>query len=136
MTYTCEIIIHQPIESVMRQYIDYDQMPRWQTSLVKVEHQNTPHQIGSISHLIYETNGQSMVMKETIEAIDIPHLYSAIYEVEGAWNRCVNRFEAIGSDTKWTMTSTFKFDQPNNISQSAFENKTYQAMVLFKEYLE
>lgn len=136
MTYQCEITIHKPIEEVFQCFTNYDEMPLWQVGLIKIEHDADIHQPGAVSRLIFDLHGKTMTMKETVEDYDTPKRYTAIYEVPGAWNKCVNRFEKSGNDTLWTMESTFKFETENNLPQSAFENKTLSAMQLFKRYIE
>ncbi len=136
MNYVCDITIHKPIEEVFRSFTNYDEMPLWQKGLSRIEHLGDIHQKGSVSKLFFDIEGQTMMMKESLEAYVFPSVFTAIYEVEGAWNKCINHFNAKGNDTQWTMESTFKFKQENNIPQSAFEQKTLTAMKLFKHYIE
>ena len=136
MKYSLEIIINKDREQVIQSYIDYSLMPLWQKGLIRIEHNGPIHQKGSISHLVFEFDHQEMLMKETIETYDFPNLYIAIYEVPGAWNRCVNHYYEVENGTKWVMESEFIFEEENDIPLSAFEIKTYKAMELFKEFIE
>ncbi|MGE4572410.1 MAG: hypothetical protein AB7E09_06655 [Candidatus Izemoplasmatales bacterium] len=136
MKYTSRIMINKNIKEVFNTYIDYQQMPLWQESLKRIEHDGPIHKEETVSKLIFEFNNQEMIMTETIEKIKSPNIFTAIYQVPGAWNKCVNLFKEINGVTEWTMESEFIFDEENDIPISAFENKTLTAMKIFKDYIE
>ncbi len=137
MKYTCEIIIDEDINRVTELFRDYSLMPKWKPGLTEIQHiEGEINQLGSITNLCFQWEDQKMVMKETIESNQLPDLITLVYEVKGAWNRCVNHFYEIPQGTRWVMESEFRFEEKNDIPLKAFEEKTLNGMMLFKSFVE
>lgn len=137
MHYTIEMIINKNREQVASSYLDIHDMPIWEKGLERIE---------TIEGKLFETGSQgvmhvmfgdtSIKMKVTIEKACLPELIIQIFEVPGAWNRCVNHFIDMNPHTKWVMEVTFNFDHPVTIPQERFIEKTTQSMTMFKDYIE
>jgi hypothetical protein len=137
MKYQCHTKIKCSMKDTFGTFRDYAHMPKWEKGLDRIEHVSGDiNQRGSITNLIFTFGEEEMVMKETIEEIISPSKVSIIYEVPGAWNRCVNTFIDMGTETNWTMESEFAFDRENNTPINEFKKQTSKAMDTFRKYIE
>jgi hypothetical protein len=137
MKYQCHVKIKKTVRESFESFRDYLQMPKWEKGLNRIEHiSGGVNQKGSITHLIFTFGEEEMVMKETIEEIIAPNKVSIVYEVPGAWNRCVNTFIEVGNETEWMMESEFVFDRENTTPIQEFKKQTTKAMDMFRKFME
>lgn len=137
MKYQCQTKIKRPLSEVFQSFRDYSQMPKWENGLSQINHiKGTPNNPGSITNLVFTFGEEDMVMQETIEQINFPSTVTIVYEVPGAWNRCVNRFVDTGNETQWIMESEFRFERENTTPVQEFKKQTSKSMEIFKKYLE
>ncbi|MGB5353372.1 MAG: SRPBCC family protein [Woeseia sp.] len=111
MKYKTEVIINAPRERVWAEFDNPDNMTRWQPTLESFVHRSgTPGQPGAVSELIYNENGRTVVMIETINERREPDFLAGIYESNFGTTTIVNQFEELGdSQTKWTVWCNFRF---------------------------
>lgn len=70
VTYDCEIIVDKPIEESWKVTQDETKMSEWLEGFQKVEHvSGTPETVGAVTNVYFVTDGQEMVIKETITSI-------------------------------------------------------------------
>lgn len=79
MKYQCAVVIDAAIEKVTASFLEIMIMSRTLAP-------------GSETVFSYNLGDREVVMKETIESCDLPGELVVIYEIDGVWNRCVNRF--------------------------------------------
>ena len=106
MRYQLELEIDRPRDRVLALFLDPENLPKWQSSIVSFEHLEGPaeRQVGSKSRQIHKMGGRVTEMIETITAHDWPERFSATYEGDGIWNHIENRFfEVDGQKTRWTL---------------------------------
>lgn len=75
-------------------------------------------------------------MLQTIESMNLPHDYVAIYEFQGTWNRCVNTFEEVGDEVLYTMETEFRFPSEMPAPKEVFKSSTQAEMERFKVFVE
>ena len=59
-----------------------------------------------------------------------------IYEIDGVWNRCVNRFTEEDGKVVFTIESEFVFADDPPVNEENFRNKTQKQMEDFKALVE
>lgn len=79
MKYQCAVIIDADLKKVTDAFL-------------KLMIMNRTLSPGSETVFSYNMGEKEVVMKETIESCDLPGELIVVYEIEGVWNRCVNRF--------------------------------------------
>lgn len=98
MKYQCKVIINANLEKVIELFLEH---------MV----QNKELKVGNETIFSYDINEHHvLVMKETIESINLPYEIVTIYEVEDVWNRCVNRFkrDKIKLSIQWKLSLFLK----------------------------
>jgi hypothetical protein len=106
-----ERIIQASREAVWQAFDNVDNLQKWQPTLQSFEHQSgQPGQPGAVSKLIYDENGRSVTLIETITARNKPTAFSGTYDNSAVFNVITNLFEALADDqTKWIMETEFRF---------------------------
>src|SRR5689334_6380987 len=142
MKYSDEIIINLPRERVVELFDNPDNMAKWQPTLKKFEAiSGTPGQPGAKSRLVYDMNGRTVEMIETITSRNLPDEFSGTYEASGVWNGMENRFYAEGKDkTRWSITTEFRFTGFMSIiaflMPGSFNKETHETLMRFKTFAE
>ncbi len=137
MKYEIKLHINEVINQVTSLFIDTDQMKHWEPNLLRVDLiKGTLFNTGSEGYLVYKNKDQEMKMKVYVEANQLPHQISIIYEMPGAWNRCVNTFSEENGGTLWKMDVEFRFEKTNDIPLNLFIEQTKHGMNQFKQFIE
>jgi hypothetical protein len=137
MIYQIEMIIQAPRDWVASLYIDHNGMKAWETGLESIEsHTGQLFDEGSQGDLIFRFGDSEMRMHVHVESSHLPDDITLIYQVPGAWNRCVNYFKHHDEGTLWIMDVEFRFDNPVDIPLERFIEKTTQGMTLYKNFCE
>ncbi|MGH9846983.1 MAG: SRPBCC family protein [Blastocatellia bacterium] len=111
MRFSHEVVINRSREEVWRVFDNPENMPKWQPALKSFEHQRGERgQPGAVSFLVYEENGRTIELTETITRRTYPDEFSGSYTGSHATNNITNRFIPLGdAATKWEMDSEFVF---------------------------
>lgn len=123
MKYQCAVVIDAAIEKVMASFLEIMIMSRTLAP-------------GSETVFSYNLGDREVVMKETIESCDLPGELVVIYEIDGVWNRCVNRFTEEDGKVVFTIESEFVFADDPPVNEENFRNKTQKQMEDFKALVE
>lgn len=135
--YKIDVLIQKPITLVTDLYINRQTMSLWEKGLDHIEDvSGYLFETGSIGYLVFKFGEQEMKMKVSVVSNALPHQITQIYEVEGAWNQCINRFDEIDGQTKWTMDVIFILESEKDIPKERFIAKTTEAMHIFKNFVE
>ena len=104
-----EIVIDASRDTVWAAFDNPDNMTRWQQNLVSLTNiSGDPGQPGAVSELVYDENGEKVVLKQTITERRNPDLLAGTYETTIAKTLIVNHFEAVdNSSTRWTSWCNF-----------------------------
>lgn len=141
MKYTCEVTIFKNRDDVIKLFDSVENLFKWQKGLVSFDVlSGEPGVNGLKSIMVYDKNGQSLEMVETVEKFDFPNEMIAIYEAKNVWNRCVNTFEEKGKTTIWKMDTEFQFSGFMNlmaaVGKKMFMKQTLDDMNRFKDFVE
>lgn len=142
MKYQLTLEIAVPREELARLYVDPKNWPSWQKNLVSYEVVSGENrEAGSKIRLVNRFGKKEIEILETVEANDLPDVYTCTYEAPGAWNRVVNRFTPIGSDrTRWEFDSEFDCRGMLRIMSllmpGMFRRSSLQEMQAFKTFAE
>lgn len=141
MRYTCEVLIQKPREEVVKLFENPENLSKWQPTLRELIVISGEHGVdGMKSKLIYDENGKEFIMMETIETFNLPEGMTAIYEAKNVWNKCINTFEDLGNQTKWSMDTEFKctgfMRLMTMFGKSVFTKQTQSDMERFKQFAE
>jgi uncharacterized membrane protein len=143
MEYEAEITINLPRARVIELFDNADNMAHWQPGLQSFEHiSGEPGQTGAKSKLVYEMNGRTIEMVETITSRNLPDEFSGTYDAPGVHNILVNRFYEDGPDkTRWVMVSEFQFTNllmkvMGLIMPGSFRKETMANLERFKAFAE
>lgn len=137
MIYQVEMLIKAPRDLVSKLYIDKTSMKAWQSGLESIEsHEGDLFDSGSHGDLVFKFGNQEMRMYVSVESSHLPDDITLIYQVKGAWNRCVNTFKGHLEGTLWIMEVEFKFDEPMDLPIERFIKKTTEAMNLYRDFIE
>ena len=123
MKYQCAVIIDADLKKVTDAFL-------------KLMIMNRTLSPGSETVFSYNMGEKEVVMKETIESCDLPGELIVVYEIEGVWNRCVNRFSEEDGKVAFTMESQFVFADDPEVNEEKFRNKTQEQMEYFKFFVE
>ncbi len=144
MRYQLEMDIELPRHRVIDLFLDPDNLPKWQPSLV--EHEfikgNGTRDVGAQSRQVHEMNGRVVEMIQTIKVCDYPDKFSASYEGDGVYNLIENSFSEIGEKkTRWILNSEFRCSNMfmklmTFVLPGQFKKQTLKFMMLFKEFAE
>jgi hypothetical protein len=142
MKYENEITIDLPIARVIELFDSFENLTQWQPGLQAYEHlEGDPGQPGARTKLIYDENGRTVEMVETIVARDLPDTFTATYEAKNVYNLVRNCFVADGAErTRWQMENEFKFGGwmalMGLFMRGAFPKQTLKEMNRFKDFAE
>lgn len=133
MKYQIEMDIYQEIDKVYENYLNQEDMLKWISGLKEVI--GSSFEKGSESILVFSSFDHDMEMKLTVKD-KYPYTLDLIYEVKGAWNRCVSTFKKGEGKTHWVMDVTFLFENEIDLPIERFMDKTKEGMSLYKQYIE
>ena len=142
MNYECEITIDLPRDKVIDLFDNPDNLPKWQPGLQSFEQISGDFgEPGAKSRLVYDENGRTIEMIETITVRDLPDELSFIYEAKGVHNVISNHFYAVGSEqTRWLLKTDFQFSGMMRLMalfmRGAFPKQTRKMMADFKAFAE
>jgi carbon monoxide dehydrogenase subunit G len=67
VSYECEIMVEKPVAESWAVIQDEEKLSEWLTGLQKIEHiSGTPGTVGAVSDVYFDTDGQTMTIRETI----------------------------------------------------------------------
>lgn len=135
--YTCELLINKDITSLTSIFCDDEMILKWQPNLDKIEY-IIGHQYDqdSIRKLYFKVKDKHMIMKETISFMQLPQRIKQIYQLGDVINYCDNHFSSRNNKTIWKMDVIFEFKNQPPTTQEAFEMKTMESMLAFKNFVE
>ncbi len=141
MKYTCEVTINKTRDEVIKLFDSTENLYKWQKGLVSFEMISGEVGVNGLkSKMIYDENGKTMEMIETIEKFAFPNELIATYEAKNVWNRCVNTFEDSNNITVWKMESEFQcggfMKLMTTFGKNIFMKQTLNDMNRFKEFAE
>jgi len=137
MEYSVNVRINKPVAVVTELFVNKQLMQRWETNLVRIEESETPlFSTGSHGVLVFNNDGNELRMTVSVTENDLPNTISLVYEVPGAYNRCLNRFASSAEGTSWTMDVLFRFETDVDIPIELFISKTTENMNRFKKFVE
>ncbi|WP_420643436.1 SRPBCC family protein [Candidatus Leptofilum sp.] len=111
MKFTNERVIRASREAVWQAFDNTENLKKWQPTLQQFEHQSGElGQPGAVSKLVYDENGRTVSLIETITARNKPASFSGTYDNSTVFNAITNRFEALDNNrTKWIMETEYRF---------------------------
>lgn len=153
MKYTLSIEIDRPRRDVVALLSDPEQMRKWLRGLVSHEPVVGVHgQLGTVSHVVFQTGKQRMEATETITRVDpvdvqsVPRTVVVQYDREiaakGMWQAQRDRIIDAGPNkTLWESESEFRFDGLmmrllGALMPSVFRKQSLQHMEDFKAFAE
>ncbi|KAA3657909.1 MAG: SRPBCC family protein [Chloroflexi bacterium] len=142
MKYRCELVINLPREQVIALFDNTENMYKWQGGLQSFAAiSGEPGQPGAKSRMVYDMNGRSVTMIETITKRNLPDEFVSNYKAKGVMNWVHNYFYEDGPDkTRWVMDSEFKFSGMMRmlgvVMRSSFPKQTQETMSRFKKFAE
>ena len=137
MEYSVSLLLLDKIDIVFSKFISIEHMLKWEKGLLRVENiTKRLLETGNEGFLVFGSPQGEMKMAFFVKELQAPSLATIIYELPGAYNQCINRFEQTAEGTKWTMDVIFRFDQKMDLPLEALVNKTKTGMMLFQEYIE
>ncbi|WKW46487.1 SRPBCC family protein [Myroides sp. JBRI-B21084] len=81
VTYDSEITVAKPANEAWAVMNDVEKLPDWLTGFKKFEHvSGTKGQVGAVSNVYFDNNGETMIIKETITKIIPNKSISMVYE--------------------------------------------------------
>jgi len=110
MFYTIETDIGRSREQVVALFNDPDNLKHWQEGLVSLTHKSGEYgQPGATSDILFDMNGRKLEMLETIEVMNPPDEFTAVYTAKGVWNRNQNLFtDNSDGTTHWKQVNEFR----------------------------
>lgn len=142
LEYSDHIDINVPIEKVADLFGDHNNAKYWQPSLLRMEHvSGEPRHTGAVHKLYHKMGRREVEMTETLELVDPPHHFVAIYEADKVWNRFACEFsDNEDGSTRWHMNSEFQCGGVARLMMIfapwMFKNQTRKDMNSFKEWAE
>ncbi len=141
MKYQTEIIIDKPRDEVIALFDNVENMKKWMVGLKSFEAiSGEPGQEGAKSHLVFEQNGRTIEMVETITTRNFPDEFSGTYEAKGVMNWVNNYFHAEGEKTRWVSENVFEFSGFMKVfaffMKGAFSKQSRVYMENFKKFAE
>ena len=141
MKYTMEVTIALPRDRVIELFDSTENLQKWQPTLHHLEHiEGNPGQPGAKSKLVYDMNGRTVEMVETITERKLPDEFHGIYETKGVWNSFKNYFYDEAGQTRWVTETDFRFSGfmvlMRLVGGAAFRKETLATMNRFKKFAE
>lgn len=142
--YKLETEIDVPRDKVIEYFDNPDNLPKWQPTLVSMEHMSgKPGQPGAKTMLKYKMGKREVDMIETIVRRDLPDEFTGIYEAKGVWNELINHFYEIdnGQRTRWEFETEFRctglmMRAMSFLMPGMFKKASTKNMQDFKEFAE
>ena len=107
--YDCQIIVDKSLQECWDVTQDPNKMTEWMTGFKSFEHvSGEPGQVGSVSHVIFDTNGSEVVIKETITQIIPNHSIEMSFENEMMEMDYVMKMEGDDHQTKISTNTLVK----------------------------
>lgn len=103
VSYECEIMIEKPTTESWAVLQDTEKLSEWLSGFQKLEHiSGSPGEIGAVSKVYFEENGQDMAIKETISNV-VPNEYmSMLYESDFMNMNYELKLTSVNGQTKLT----------------------------------
>jgi Polyketide cyclase / dehydrase and lipid transport len=142
MRYTTHINILLPLEDMIALFDNPQNRMEWQPELRKMTHLSGEQgQVGAKTAMVFHIMSRDSEMIETITVRDLPHRFSAVYEMNGIKNTIENRFEALSENrSRWTVESEFKFSGMmalvSGLLEGVFKRQTDDFCKNFKAFAE
>lgn len=141
MKYKTEVTIDLPRDRVVELFDSRENMYKWQEGLKSDEHlEGEPGQPGAKMKLVYDQNGRSMELTETITVRNLPEEFSAVYEAPNMWNLNKNFLYDEGDKTRWVTDTEFKASGFMKVFvfflPGMFKRQTLKTMNDFKAFAE
>ncbi len=111
MKYRKEVTIDADIQTVWNAFDCAENLSRWQPTLRSFTRKSgTPGQPGAVSEVVYEENGRTITMIETVTERREPHFMAGTYTSKYGTALIVNHFEMVGDDrTRWVSYTNHVF---------------------------
>lgn len=107
LTYECEIIVDKPLAESWQVSQDIEKMPEWLDGFQKIEHiSGTVGTVGSISDVHFISDGQEMIIRETITNIVPNESISMLFETDFMNMNYTISMTSEGDKTKIVSTTT------------------------------
>lgn len=136
MKYTLTLNLPVSASVAYHHYLDRDSMLLWEPGLSSLEDKHgILFEEGSDGYLVFGKLQNLMKMQVSVERLVPSHECVFIYQVSGAWNRCVNTFTDTDEGSQWRMEVEFRFENEPPVPQVQFEEATLSAMKVFRDYL-
>jgi len=109
VAYDCEIVVDKPLEEAWAVAQDEEKMLEWLEGFERVEHvSGTPGNVGSVTKVHFNNDGQEMTIKETITAIEPNKSVSMFFESDFMNMDYTLSISPIGSKSKLSSSTTAK----------------------------
>lgn len=83
VSYDCDIVVDKPLEESWAVSQDPEKIGEWLSGFQKIEHiSGTPGTVGAVSDFYFSTDGQEMVIRETINEIVANESVSMFFTTE------------------------------------------------------
>ena len=107
-----EILIDAPRAVVWAAFDDVDGRRRWQPTLRSVTQKSgKPGEVGSVAERVYDEEGETVVMTETVTDRREPDFLAGVYATRWGKTVVVNHFEDLGDDrTRWIVYANHFFE--------------------------
>ena len=107
-----EILIDAPRDAVWAAFDDTESRQRWQPTLRSTTQKSgSPGEVGSVSQRVYEEEGRTVVMTETVTERRAPDFMAGIYRTHWGKIVVVNHFEELRDDrTRWIVYANYFFE--------------------------
>ena len=141
--YTVQVDIDRARDEVVEKFLDTEGLFHWQTGLQSVDLiSGNPFEPGAKSQLVFENNGRTIELTETILEVNLPESISAFYEWSGGMNTLENRFiELDAKRTRWESTCSYTFGSLGMklmgfLMPGAFRRQNQSFLDNFKRWVE
>ena len=139
MKYDTTIEIAAPRNRVIELFVEQDNYPHWQESLVHRQHiAGEPGEEGRKTRLLHKMGKREI---ETIVKKDLPALFVATYTSDAVYNKAINRFAEIDEKTTaWTIETEFRckgmMKVMTTLMPGMFKKQTLKTMNAFRAFVE
>lgn len=142
MKYSTEIIVNLPRDQMIELFNSEENLYKWMPGLQSVEHIDGERgETGARSRQIFDMNGRTIEMIETIEESNFPEVFQARYETKGVLNISRHRFEPAGPEqTRWINENDFEFSGVMRligvVMRRSFPKQSLEFQEHFKKFAE
>jgi len=139
LTYRHEIVIHKPMDEVIRVFRNRETIALWQPGLLSSELMES-HPYPKYK-LLFQFGRRKMEMTETILRDELPAHFDGTYKMKGVLNTIRSSFENVEpSSTRWVSEVEFKFTGLMKIiayfMKDDFKKQSEIIMSNFKKFVE